>query len=86
VKRTDAFYAKVAVEYDAIENNDRRDLRDSTRATLAHRHKVPVTTIGKWIRVARARGFLTSVSSRGLRGGTATRAAHDLLAKRGSRS
>jgi hypothetical protein len=78
--RPPAFYAKFALRYEYIENVSRREPGDSTRELLARQYKVPLTTIGKWIRVARQRGFLTKVV-RGQRGGQATRRAHDVNAR-----
>jgi hypothetical protein len=75
------FYAEFAVRYHNVEHDERRERSASTRALLAKRYKVPLTTIGKWIRIARQRGFLTRVV-RGQRGGMATHAAR-ALTKRG---
>ena len=75
------FYAEFAVRYHDVEHDERREPGASTRAILAKRYKVPLTTIGKWIRIARQRGFLTRVV-RGQRGGMATHAARELM-KRG---
>jgi hypothetical protein len=71
-----AFYAKFTVQYERVEHSDRRD-KTSTREILAAKHHVPVTTIGKWIRVARQKGLLTPVV-RGQRGGFATERAYQL--------
>jgi hypothetical protein len=65
------FYASLAVHYARVENDTRRDGRESTRDKLAAHYQVPVTTIAKWIHMARQRGFLTSVA-RGERGGQVT--------------
>jgi hypothetical protein len=69
--RPKKFYAKLALEYERIEHGTRRDLGKSTREVLARRHKVPITTIGKWLQQARQRGFITK-GERGQRGGNAT--------------
>jgi hypothetical protein len=74
-----AHYATFAIEYDRIENIERREARDSTRDILRDKYKVPVTTIGKWILRARQLGFLTVKKRvRGQRGGWATPAAYAL--------
>jgi hypothetical protein len=78
--RPRTFYAEFAVRYDDIENNDNRERQVSTREILRRKYKVPLTTIGKWIRVARECGFLTAVT-RGQRGGRATPAARALVQK-----
>lgn len=74
------FYAKFAVRYSDVEHGTRRERGASTRAILARQYKVPVTTIGKWIRTARQHGFLTPVV-RGQRGGMATNVARELSAR-----
>jgi hypothetical protein len=76
--KPDTFYAAFARQYHAIEHHHRREPQSSTRDRLAHLHRVPVTTIAKWILVARQKGFLTTVK-RGQRGGMVTRAALALL-------
>jgi len=78
--RDPLFYAKLAVAYDQVEHFSRREPGASTRATLARRYKVPVTTIAKWIRTARQHKFLTPVR-RGQRGGQAMPTAHELIAR-----
>jgi hypothetical protein len=72
------FYAKVALAYERIERNERREPQASTRAILAKRYKVNLTTIARWIHVARKRGLLTPVT-RGSRGGMATEKARYLV-------
>lgn len=72
-----AFYATLAVDYDDVEHSSRKEPGASTRAILAKRRRVPVTTIGKWILTARRLGFLTAVA-RGQRGGRATPTAYNL--------
>ena len=74
------FYARFAVAYERVENNDRREPGTSTRAILARRYDVPPTTVAKWIKVARERGLLTRVR-RGERGGMATEHARQLLTR-----
>jgi hypothetical protein len=83
--RDNAFYAKLAVRYDAIEHSDRREPGESTRRTLAKTyqqqlgHTVTENNIGKWLQQAYALGFLTP-SLQGSRRRRATKAARDLLA------
>jgi len=72
-----AFYARLAIEFDRLENHPRRERGLSTRAVLANRHDVPVSTIGKWIRICRRKKLLTSVIQ-GRRGGRATDLAKEL--------
>ena len=74
------FYAEFAQRYHQVENLRRREAGDSTREVLAKEYKVPVTTIGKWIRVARQQKLLTPVV-RGQRGGVATPRAAQVLTK-----
>jgi hypothetical protein len=80
--RQRTFYAKLAVRYDAIEQNPRREPRTSTRKLLQHRYyqDASLADIGKWLTTARRQGFLTTVA-RGARGSRATEAART-LAKR----
>jgi hypothetical protein len=68
--------AKFALRYDYVENHRQREAGASTRKTLAEKYDVPVTTIGKWIRIARQHGLLTPVT-RGQRGGMATALARE---------
>jgi hypothetical protein len=74
------FYAAVAVAYDRYEHHPRREPRRSTRRHLAQKYQVPVSTIGKWLTVARALGFLTH-TARGRRGSMATPSARSLTGR-----
>lgn len=75
------FYAKFAIEFDRVEYHmRRREPGSSTRKILAEKHKTTVNVIGKWIRVARQKGFLAPVK-RGRRGGRVLPAAKELLNK-----
>jgi hypothetical protein len=82
--RDDAFYAKLAVRYDALEHSDRREPGESTRRTLAKTyqqqigHTVTENDIGKWLQQACALGFLTA-SLQGSRRRRATDAARELV-------
>jgi len=72
-------YAKFALQYSKVENNHRKERGKSTRDILARRYKVPVSTIGKWIYVARQQGFISNEVRRGGRGGVAMPAADKLV-------
>ena len=75
-----AFYARVALSYERIEHDDRREPQTSTRQALARKYGEPVTTIAKWLRVARRKGFLTK-AKRGGRRSRATDLARETAAK-----
>lgn len=81
VERFPLHYAKFALRYHRAEHSTRREPSVSTRAILADQYRVPVTTIGKWIRIARQQGFLSPAIARGSRGGIATPAARALVTR-----
>ena len=66
-----SFYAAFAMRYHSVEHAPRREPGTSTRAELARKYDVPVSTIGKWIRTARLKKLLTPAIP-GRRGGMAT--------------
>jgi hypothetical protein len=76
--RPAVFYAKFALRYHDVEQDPLREAGASTREILAEHYHKPVTTIGKWIRIARQQGFLTP-GVRGRRGGMATKVARELI-------
>jgi hypothetical protein len=76
------FFAKFAVRYEAVEQSQRREPGDSTRAILARERRATVYQVAKWIQKARRLGFLTAPpKGRGSRGGQATAAAKALVAQ-----
>jgi hypothetical protein len=53
VRKPDEFYRQVATAYQQVGGLDRRPAR-----VLAERNGVPVSTVHRWVKEARARGFL----------------------------
>ena len=74
-----SFYALVAVRYEGIEQDPRREARTSTRRILQKRYHstTSLAAIGKWLQTARKQGFLTKVD-RGSRRSWATDLARQL--------
>ena len=52
-KKPDEFYRQVAKAYQTLAGMDRRPA-----VILADKNRVPVTTVHRWVKEARARGFL----------------------------
>ena len=52
-KKPDEFYRRVAEAYQTLAGMDRRPA-----VILAQKNRVPVTTVHRWVKEARARGFL----------------------------